>query len=77
MTRNAIESSNIKSVGYDKASLTLEIEFGSGGVYQYYGVLPEHHSDLMAAESIGKHFHAHIKGRYEWKKIEEKETKEA
>ena len=33
MERIPVESSNLASVGYDSDSLTLEIEFNSGGIY--------------------------------------------
>ena len=35
MIRNDVISSNLKSIGYDSASCILEIEFHSGGIYQY------------------------------------------
>lgn len=38
MDRETVQSSNIASVGYDLSSSTLEIEFKSGGIYQYSGV---------------------------------------
>lgn len=33
MTREAVKSSNLKSVGYDKDSKTLQVEFHSGQVH--------------------------------------------
>jgi hypothetical protein len=36
--RKPVSSSNISSIGYDPKSQTLEIEFHSGGIYQYDGV---------------------------------------
>lgn len=63
MKRSAVKSSNIKSVGYDAETKTLEVEFSSG-VYAYRGVTPEQHRTLMSAESIGGHFHKHIKSRH-------------
>lgn len=76
MNHVPVQSSNIVSVAYDPLSLILEVQFKGteekpGSRYQYFGVLPVHHQQLMEAESIGKHFHSHIKGKYEWKKIEE------
>ncbi len=41
MTRQQIRSSAIKSAGHDAATLTLEIEFTSGTVYQYAPVARE------------------------------------
>jgi hypothetical protein len=76
MTHQAVESSNIQSIGYDEATLTLEVLFLNGGRYQYKGVLPEHHDALMQAESIGKHLHAQIKGKYECVKVEPKPESE-
>jgi hypothetical protein len=38
MERHSVTSSNVKSIGYDASSSTLEVEFNSGGIYQYYSV---------------------------------------
>jgi hypothetical protein len=54
----------ILSVGYDAESQTLEIEFNKGGLYQYSGVSSSEHEELMAANSIGKFFIAHIRDKY-------------
>jgi len=64
MTRQPVSSSNIASIGYDQKSQTLEIEFLSGGVYQYYSVSQSLYQGLMAASSHGSYFHQNIKGRY-------------
>jgi hypothetical protein len=69
MKRTPVESSNVKSIGYHAEKLTLEVEFHNGGVYQYYGVRPEHHAALMAAPSKGKHLHQHFRGKYETRLI--------
>lgn len=64
MIRQSVSSSNIASIGYDAGSQTLEIEFHTGGIYQYYGVPKSLYEDLMRASSHGTFFHQHIKGRY-------------
>jgi hypothetical protein len=64
MNRNSVDSSNIASVGYDEDSSTLEIEFHSGGVYQYFDVPNHVYRDLVSAESVGRYFANHIKGHY-------------
>ena len=74
MTRHPVQSSNIKSIGHDPKTNTLEVEFGSGGVYQYHGVPAEEHSNLIHHPhdgSIGKHLHVHIKGKYACMKVSE------
>ena len=38
MERIAVESSNLASIGYDEASMVLEVEFKHGGIYQYFDV---------------------------------------
>ncbi len=69
MNRQPVSSSNLRSVGYDSSTNTLEIEFNSGGIYQYYGVPLVVYQKLMNAPSHGKYFHAHIKGVYPDTKI--------
>jgi len=64
MNRQSVSSSNIASIGYDSRSQTLEIEFHSGGIYQYYNVSKSLYEDLMRASSHGSFFHENIKGRY-------------
>ena len=54
MERQPVKSSNVKAVGYDEVKKVLEVEFKSGGIYQYAGVQPEMYTDLLAAESIGR-----------------------
>lgn len=61
MNHVPVTSSNIKSVGYDAASATLEILFHNGARWQYSPVPEEEHERLMSARSIGSHFHTHIK----------------
>lgn len=54
MERQPVKSTNVKTVGYDTKEKTLEVEFRSGGIYQYAGVQPEMYADLLASESIGR-----------------------
>ena len=70
MKRQSVESSNLKSVGYDEFLLVLEIEFKSGAVYRYYGVPSEVHDELINAESVGKYFNANVKSKYSFLKVE-------
>jgi hypothetical protein len=56
-----VTSSNIAAVGYDHATRTLGVQFKSGGTYHYHDVSPEEHRALVSADSIGSHFHQHIR----------------
>jgi len=69
MNRIFVMSSDLQSVGYDPDTQTLEIEFKSGGIYQYYGVPETIYRQLITAASHGKFFHAHIKDKYRFRKI--------
>lgn len=69
MIRQPVSSSNICSIGYDAKSQTLEIEFHSGGIYQYFNVPESIYSELMSASSHGSYFHRRIEDRYQWTKI--------
>ncbi|MCJ7668218.1 MAG: KTSC domain-containing protein [Anaerolineae bacterium] len=68
MIRQPVSSTDIRSIGYDPESQTLEVEFHSGGVYQYFGVPASVYSGLMSASSHGKYFHRHVKNVYRYVK---------
>jgi hypothetical protein len=69
MKRIPVSSSNLRSVGYDKATQTLEIEFHSGGIYQYSSVPRSTYTGLMSASSHGSYFHIHIRDVYPTRRI--------
>ena len=49
MDRKRVNSSKIRSIGYDEKSQTLEIEFTNGQVTQYVKVYPEVYRRFLAA----------------------------
>lgn len=59
----AVNSSQVKAIGYDPATKTLAVTFtrGPGAIYHYPGVEPETFEAFKAAESIGTFFGQHIK----------------
>jgi len=70
MDRIPVQSRNLAAVGYDSSTLMLEIEFNSGGIYQYYGVPQEIYEGLMNAGSQGTYFHQNIKmAGYSYSKV--------
>jgi len=69
MDRHAVSSSNLRSVGYDDATRTLEIEFRDGSLYRYSSVPESVYRSLMAAGSKGSYFHAHIRDRFAYRRI--------
>lgn len=61
-----VDSSNVKSIGWDKDQLYVEY---SGGTYIYENVAKEVFDKLMLAESKGKFMVSEIKGKYNYKKL--------
>lgn len=59
MYRKNVESSNIKSIGYEDE--TLEVEFLNGSIYQYYNVPKDLFDGIMNADSHGKYLNEYIK----------------
>ena len=53
MDRQVVGSTNIRAIGYDDASETLEVEFLNGSRYQYYGVPSYMHEQMMREPSKG------------------------
>jgi hypothetical protein len=64
MRRERVESTVVRSIGYDSGTAELEIEFTSGDVYRYYAVPARVHRDLLAAPSIGGYFNRAISDRF-------------
>jgi KTSC domain len=64
MERKRVNSSKIRSVGYDERAQTLEIEFGNGEVLQYLRVSHETHRRLMAAPNTAAYFEDNIAEDY-------------
>lgn len=64
MEREYVQSSMIRSFGFDSSSSTLEVEFNSGAVWQYFDVPESTYYEMKSAGSSGKFFHANIKGQY-------------
>jgi hypothetical protein len=69
MERIPVSSSNIASIGYDPDSLTLEIEFNNGSIYQYFDVSQRIYEELINSDSVGGFLASNIKGSYRFSKV--------
>ncbi len=69
MEREMVSSSTILSVGYEASIETLEVEFKSGGVYQYYNVPTSIYEEFMQSDSKGKFHHAYIRNSYPYSRV--------
>ena len=69
MYRTPVTSTNILSIGYDTTTATLEVEFTSGDVYQYFNV-PEHlYQQFLNAPSHGQFLNDNIRYNYRYQKV--------
>jgi len=69
MKMHHVQSSTIRSVGYDKDRSQLHVHFKSGGEYVYHDV-PEHvYLGLLQAPSVGKAFVSDVKGQFQHTKM--------
>ena len=62
MRVTVVESTALAAVGYDEARELLQLEFGSGLIYQYFGVPAAVHQALLGAPSKGSYFNQAIRG---------------
>lgn len=67
--RIPVSSSNLRSVGYNPMTSTLEVEFHTGSVYEYDRVPGHVHVGLMGASSKGEYFHDNIRDRYPTRRL--------
>lgn len=63
-----VTSSNLRSVGYDRASGTLVIQFNTR-TYEYSNVPSSIYEGLMAASSKGRYHDRFIKYAYPYRRI--------
>jgi hypothetical protein len=64
-----IQSSTIRSAGYDKKSGDLHVTFQDGGKYVYHGVTPDKYEAFQMAASKGSWLHHNLKGQHEFTKL--------
>lgn len=70
MQRQFVESSMMRTVGYDAREQILEIEFKkSGRIYHYYKVEETVYKELIEADSLGRYFLDNIEGVYMYGRV--------
>jgi hypothetical protein len=69
MERKRVNSSKIRSIGYDEKSQTLEVELSNGQVWQYPKVYPEVYRRFMVAPNPTSFFEDRIAEDYSGKRI--------
>ena len=69
MERRKVNSSKIRSVGYDERSRVLEVEHSDGSIYQYSGVSHEVYRRMMAAPTIASFYHDRIEEEFRRQRV--------
>jgi hypothetical protein len=67
--RRNVNSSKIRSVGYDERARILEVEHSDGSVYQYGGVSQELYRRLMNAPTIASFYQDRIEEEFSRKRV--------
>jgi len=69
MERIPVQSKNVAEVGYDPATMTLEVAFHNGTIYQYFDVPEALYQEMFRSDSIGKFLNTQIKSSYRYAKL--------
>ena len=69
MERKKVNSSNIRSVGYDSGSQILEVELSDGSVWEYSRVPSEVHRRLMAAPTMISYYRDNVEDEYSRRRL--------
>ena len=67
--QSVASSATVRAIGYDPQTQTLEVEFLSGWVYQYYGVPDHMHKQMMEAPSKGRFLNMYIRDSYPYSRV--------
>lgn len=65
-----VQSSNLEGYGYHAGARELCLVFKGGATHVYEGVPQETVDAFEKAESKGSHFHAHIRHKFNSRKVE-------
>ena len=69
MERKKVNSSNIRTVGYEVNSQTLEVELSDGTIWEYSRVPSEVHRRFMAAPTMISYYRDNIEEDYSRRRI--------
>lgn len=69
MEHIALTSSTMRSVGYDKQTMTMEVVFVNETVYQYFDVPEQVFEGLLVAPSAGAYLNSNIRNVYRYSRL--------
>jgi hypothetical protein len=65
MKTTAVDSTTLRTVGYDAERRLLQFEFQNRSLYQYFDVPEAVYEELMQAPSKGTYFNQCIRSKFE------------
>jgi hypothetical protein len=65
MKTTAVDSTTLRTVGYDAERRLLQLEFQNRSLYQYFDVPEVVYEELMQAPSKGTYFNQCIRSKFE------------
>jgi hypothetical protein len=69
--RQHVQSTAVRSVGYDAGNWVLQVKYANGKVYNYFRVPPEEYARVMGSESMGSYLNQEVKPYYTHEEVEE------
>lgn len=69
MERTRVSSPQIRGVGYDRSTQTLEVELSGGAIYQFERVPEDVHRRLRSAPSAYSFYQDHIEDTYTQRRV--------
>ncbi len=64
-----LDSKMFAAAAYVPETATLYLRFRSGEIYAYFEFPEAQYQDFLQAESQGRHFLSHIRGRFRYQRI--------
>ena len=72
--REHVNSTAVRSAGYDEAEWVLQVKYVNGKVYNYFRVPPNEYENLKKAASKGEYVNRQIKPYYEFEEVATEEA---
>jgi hypothetical protein len=69
MRRESVDSTAVRSIGFDADINVLELEFASGAVYKYFGVPRKLYEAMRGADSLGAFVNREIVPRFRAERV--------
>jgi len=64
-----LDSKMLAAVAYVPETATLYLRFRSGEIYSYFDFPEAQYQEFLRAESLGRYFRSHIRGRFRYQRL--------